>query len=82
MHDYIAQDNPKAAAAFATDLLRKIEKMAKTGVQGSSRDHVSKGLRGFAYRERCFYFRIVEDQMVLIRVLHTKQDIATQDFPE
>lgn len=81
IHDYIEDKSPQAAAEFVTDLLHKIEKLAVTSVTGSPRDHVKKGLRGFPYRERCFYFRIIDDKMVLIRVLHGKQDVTTQEFP-
>lgn len=80
MHDYIAEDNQQAASDLIDDLLHKIKKLADTGVTGSSRDHVKTGLRGFPYRKRCFYFRIVEDKMFLIRVLRDRQNTATQDF--
>lgn len=64
------------------DLTHKIFELARLGITGSSRDWVSKGLRGFPYRDRCFYFRIIEDKMVLIRVLHRKQDVAGNSFPQ
>lgn len=81
MYDYIAEKNLQAASDFVDDLLHKIEKLAVTGVTGFPRDHVQIGLRSFPYRERCFYFRIVEDKMFLMRVLHDKQDVTAQDFP-
>ena len=81
IHDYIEEENPQVPAEFVADLLHKIEKLAVTGVTGSSCDHVKKGLRGFPYRERCFYFRIIDDKMVLVRVLHSKQDVTKQEFP-
>ena len=54
--------------------------LARLGVTGSPRDWVSKDLRAFPYRDRCFYFRIVEDKMILLRVLHGRQDIDLQEF--
>lgn len=54
--------------------------LAQAGVTGSSRDWVSVGLRAFPYKGRCFYFRIIENQMVVIRVLHGKQDVSAQSF--
>lgn len=80
IYEYFAEDNPNAAITFVQDLTDKLEHLAKTGVTGSSRDWVSVGLRAFPYKGRCFYFRIIEDQMVVIRVLHGKQDVGAQSF--
>jgi len=54
--------------------------LAESGVTGSPRDWVSSGLRAFPYQERCFYFRIVDDKMIVVRVLHGSQDIAGKKF--
>ncbi|MEM6816186.1 MAG: type II toxin-antitoxin system RelE/ParE family toxin [Bacteroidota bacterium] len=80
IYDHIAADNPDAALTFLEDLTNKIFELARSGVTGSSRDWVSKGLRGFPYRDRCFYFRIINDEMILIRVLHGKQDVTGNSF--
>jgi len=55
--------------------------LAELGLSGSPRDWVSDGLRGFPYRERCFYFRVSENKLYVVRILHGKQDIDSQDFP-
>jgi len=61
--EHIKQDNPKAAKAFIQNLTDKLFSLAASGVTGSPRDLISPGLRGFPYRMRCFYFRIVEDKI-------------------
>ncbi|MDH5553245.1 MAG: type II toxin-antitoxin system RelE/ParE family toxin [Nitrosomonas sp.] len=80
MFEHIKKDNPTAAKIFVNDLTSKLFSLAKSGVTGMPRDWISVGLRAFPYRERCFYFRIVEDAMIVVRVLHQKQDSDTQDF--
>ncbi|HNT30482.1 MAG TPA: type II toxin-antitoxin system RelE/ParE family toxin [bacterium] len=80
IYEHIKRDNPTAAKIFINDLTNKLFSLAKSGVTGSPRDWISSGLRVFPYRERCFYFRIIEDAMIVVRVLHQKQDINTQEF--
>jgi toxin ParE1/3/4 len=70
----IAQDNPKAAAEFIRDMTNQIDKLANLGVTGSPRDWIKTGLRAFPYRKRCFYFRIDDERLILLRVLHGSQD--------
>jgi len=79
---HIAKESPKAAKTFTKDLTAKLHKLAETGITGLPRDWVSFGLRGFPYKDRCFYFRIVENKMIVVRVLHSKQDIGAQEFPD
>ncbi|MDA0909701.1 MAG: type II toxin-antitoxin system RelE/ParE family toxin [Proteobacteria bacterium] len=78
---HIEKDNTETAKIFVKDLATKLYSLAECGVTGSSRDNIKKGLRGFPYRERCFYFHIIDDKMYVIRVLHSRQDITLQDFP-
>lgn len=80
IYEYIAKENETAAVSFIQDLSEKLEHLAKAGITGSARDWVSMGLRAFPYKKRCFYFRIIEDQMVVIRILHGKQDVSAQSF--
>ena len=81
IYHHIKGDNPAAAKTFLKDLTDKLHSLAASGVTGSPRDWVSGGLRAFPYRERCFYFRINDDKMIVVRVLHGKQDVTGQDFP-
>lgn len=70
----IAQDNPDAAVRFIRDLTQQIDKLASLGITGSPRDWIKTGLRAFPYRKRCFYFRIEDKHLILLRVLHGSQD--------
>lgn len=80
IHDRIYTDSPKAAKEFVKDLTDKLFSLAKTANTGHARDWVNTGLRAFSYRERCFYFRVIEDKIIVVRILHGAQDVTTQDF--
>ncbi len=77
---HIERDSPQKAAQFARDLASKIVWIAEVDFSGSPRDHLSEGLRGLAYKNRCIYFRSFEDRIVIIRVLHGAQDVEAQAF--
>lgn len=80
IYEYIAIENPNVAISFIRNISEKLEHLAKNSVTGSPRDWISVGLRAFPYKGRCFYFRIIKDQMVIIRILHGKQDVNVQSF--
>ncbi len=65
---------------YANRFSDKLEHLAQTGVTGSPGGWVGVGLRAFPYKGRCFYFRIIGDQMIVIRVLHGRQDVSGQSF--
>jgi toxin ParE1/3/4 len=52
------------------------------GVTGAPRGYVSEKLHAFPYRDRCFYFRIVENHLIVVRVLHGRQDISAELFKD
>lgn len=65
---------------FVADLNAKIEWIAKTGFTGVPRDWIRPGLRALPYRERCIYFRIDDDAVIILRVIHGRQDVSAQEF--
>ena len=77
---FIAEDSPASAAEFIGDLTDKIGWIAETGFSGMARDWIRPGLRALPYRDRCFYFRIDDQALYLLRVLHAKQDVGSQEF--
>ena len=77
---YIAEDSPQNARVFIAELTAKISFIAETGLTGSPRDHVAEGLRAFPYKRRCIYYRLYDDRVVIVRVLHGAQDVAGQAF--
>ena len=81
MYEYIKPNNPMTAKRLIKDLTDKLFSLAESGITGFSRDDISLGLKAFPYQNRCFYFRIIDDAMVVVRVLHGRQDIKIQAFP-
>lgn len=77
---YIAEDSPRNARVFVAELTAKMAFIAETGFTGSPRDHVAEGLRAFPYKHRCIYYRLYDDRVVILRVLHGTQDVAGQAF--
>ena len=77
----LAQTNEAAAAEFVADLTDKMTWIADTGFSGMARDWIRPELKAYPYRDRCFYFRIDESSVYMLRVLHGKQDIGRQEFP-
>jgi len=81
MYQYIKAENPMAADDFINDMTETLFNLAELGITGFSRDWISDRLRAFPYRNRCFYFRILDDAMIVVRVLHGRQDVNAQEFP-
>lgn len=77
---YIAESSPFYAREFIADIVAKISWIAEVDFTGSPRDHIAPSLRGFPYRQRCIYYRIYEDRIVVLRVMHAAQDVKSQDF--
>ena len=74
---------PRAAERFIADLIRQMYKIAELGHFRITKGlGYAPGLRVFTYRQRCIYFRSYEDRIVIIRVLHGRQDIDRQEFDD
>lgn len=82
LYTYLHERSPIAAERFTESIERKIADLASSRHPGVARDHLRPGLRAFPYRRRCIYFRIIEDCMVVLRIVHGRQDITANDFPE
>ena len=78
--DYIAKDSLEEAEQFVLELVRQMEKLAISGVTGRNRDELITGLRSFPFRNRCFYFFIGNDELLVVRILHSRQFVGLADF--
>lgn len=79
---YIAAENPQAAASFVIDINLKIRSLAHSGFTGVARGEIAQALRGLPYSDRCIYFRVTDSHIYIVRILHGRQDISCEDFPE
>lgn len=82
MYRHIAQYSRRSADEFVEDLYRKMHSLAELGLTGTSKDEFGVGIRLLVYRDRCFYIRVTDDALSVLKVAHGRRDISRQDFTE
>jgi toxin ParE1/3/4 len=73
--DFIARDNPVAAAQFVALLEQRCSLLAVHPLAGRARDALIKGLRSLAYGRYVIFYRAIEDGAEIVRVLHGARDV-------
>ena len=73
--------SPDTARATIIDLVRKFHDIAAKGLTGSKRLWAPEHIRAFPYKKHCFYFRVDNGTLTLIRVTAHRQDVREMDFP-
>lgn len=58
----------------------KIRVLAAQRNSGVARNWLSPGLRAFPYKNRCIYFRIVGNNLVVVHIAHSRQDVRPEMF--
>lgn len=82
IYDYIANANPDAAQRVIDGIDAKIRSIATLGLTGSPRDDMRSDLRAAVFRNYQIYFRVTPSYLLIVRILHGRQDISSEDFPE
>lgn len=72
--EYIARDNPPAAARFVEALREKCYTLARFPLLGTTREGLIRGLRAFSVGNYVIYYRPEEDTVRVERVLHGARD--------
>lgn len=80
-YDYILEFDPVAAKRLLHEINRKMEWIAELGITGAPRSFIP-GLRAFPFKNRCIYFTISDEAITVLRVMHGRQNISPDDFPE
>ena len=73
--DYLAERNPAAADRLLDDLLERAHFHAQHPLAGRPRDDLVPGLRSFVVRPYVAFYRVAEDTIEVVRVLHGSRDI-------
>ena len=73
--DFIARDNPVAAAQFVALLEQRCSLLAVHPLAGRARDELIKGLRSLAYGRYVIFYRAIEDGAEIVRVLNGARDV-------
>lgn len=82
IYEFIAEKNPAAADALIDVIIDKIDSLAASRNRGVARDELSAGLRAFPFKQRCIYFRIVGNELRVLRVLNGRQDVTADHFKD
>ena len=73
---YIAQDNLDAADKLIHAIVSRFTKLAVMPLIGRQREELSPRLRSFPVSRYVIFYRLIEDGIEIVRVLH-----GARDFP-
>jgi len=83
IHEHIADvADRETARAFITKLAVHLERIAATGHAGVPRDRIRPGLRLSVHGRYNIYFRIVGEETVISRILHSARLLTPTAFDE
>lgn len=72
---FIADDNRDAAISLFEKFNKHFELLARMPEAGRIRDDLIPGLRSFPEGNYLIYYKIFDDQVAIIRVIHSARDI-------
>lgn len=75
--DYFGETDTDSALDFVTRLQLACEQLAQMPGMGRKRDKLAKGLRSFPVEKYVIFYRIVKDDIEIVRVLHSARDIES-----
>lgn len=73
--DYLAQNSMQAAAHLINDLYKTCKLLAEYPALGRERHELTPELRSLAHGEYVIFYRIVDRDTLIARVLHGRRDI-------
>jgi len=73
--DWIAADDLDAALGFYDEVDRLLGLIARYPILGESVEHLGPGMRRHTLGNYLLFYRLVGDQIELVRVLHGARDI-------
>ena len=78
--DYIARDKPEAARAFVDAIIERCRLLAENPELGMQREDLAPALRLFTHRGYGIYYRNLDTEVMIERVLHPSLDVRRQSF--
>jgi toxin ParE1/3/4 len=78
--DYIALDKPVAASHFVDGIIETCRLLAANPEMGMRREDLAPALRCFTYRGYGIYYRNLDAEVMIERVLHPSLDVRRQEF--
>lgn len=77
IEEYISQDNPEAALKLVQEIRSKCEMLGNHPEAGDKRNRLRPGLRGFPVHNYIIFYRIIDDQVEVLRILHGARDVPS-----
>lgn len=74
--DFIAADNPPRALTFVAEIEARMSKILDMPGASSRRDELHPGLRSVRHGRYAIFFLEVEDEVRVVRVIHTARDVG------
>ncbi|MGX5800979.1 type II toxin-antitoxin system RelE/ParE family toxin [Bradyrhizobium sp. Arg314] len=78
--DYIADHNPNAAIRFVETLQRRWDLLTLHPGSGAPRDDILPGIRHLVVGEYLTFYRIGDNAIEILRVLHGRRRIEAEDL--
>ena len=78
--DYIARDKPIAATAFIDGIIDTCRLISQNPEIGMRREDLAADLRLFTHRGYGIYYRNLDTEVRIARVLHPSLDVRRQTF--
>jgi len=75
--EYIGKDNPAAALGVLDAIDERLGLIAENPMIGSTRDYLAPGLRVFPVSSYMIYYRLVEEDVEIVRILHGARDAGS-----
>jgi toxin ParE1/3/4 len=74
--DYIAADNPRRALSFLQELRAHCSRITGAPLAWPARPELGSGIRSSAFGRYVIFFRIDDNMLLIVRVLHGARDMA------
>lgn len=78
--EYISARSPFAAAKLVRRFIRQWEILATQPLSGQSCDELHPGARRLVMGGYIAFYRVQAGDVLILRVLHGRQDITSEDF--
>lgn len=73
--DYIAQNNPRRAVSFVRELYDQCKTISANPLGYRLRAELADDIRSCAYSSYVIFFSVVENDVLIVRVLHGARDM-------
>ncbi|CAM5434079.1 Toxin ParE3 [Aquamicrobium terrae] len=79
---HIARENPRAADRMLDAIETRWQQLAVHPFSGPARDDVQPGLRHLTMRDYLILYRVGDDAVEIVRVLHGRRNLAAETLDE